>query len=139
MTKAGRPFFDTNVLIYALASNDRRTSAAEMLLAKGGAVGVQNLNEFASVASRKMKMSWHDIGQALSAIRTLCPSPIPLDIRIQEAAVEIAGRYQYQIYDALVIAAAISARCPILYSEDLQHEQVIGGMTVRNPFLAARR
>ena len=139
MTKEGRPFFDTNVLIYALASNDRRTSAARALLAKGGAVGVQNLNEFASVASRKMKMSWHDIEQALSAIRTLCPSLIPVDIKIHEAAVEIARLYQYQIYDALVIAAAISARCPILYSEDLQHGQVIGGVTVQNPFLAGSR
>jgi predicted nucleic acid-binding protein len=139
MTKEGKPFFDTNVLIYALASNDRRTSTAEALLAKGGVVGVQNLNEFASVASRKMKMSWHDIEQALSAIRTLCPSPIPLDIKIHEAAVEIAGRHQYQIYEALVIAAAISARCLTLYSEDLQHGQVIGGVTVQNPFLTAPR
>jgi predicted nucleic acid-binding protein len=139
MTNKGRPFFDTNVLIYALASDDRRTAAAESLLAKGGAVGVQNLNEFASVASRKMKMPWHDIEQALSAIRTLCPSPVPVDIEIHEAALEIAGRHHYQIYDALVIAAAISARCAILYSEDLQHGQVIRGVTVQNPFLDVAR
>jgi predicted nucleic acid-binding protein len=50
MTKKGRPFFDTNELIYAFASNDSRTAVAERLLAQGGTVGVQNLNEFASVA-----------------------------------------------------------------------------------------
>ena len=134
MTKKGRPFFDTNVLIYAFASNDPRAAAAESLLAQGGAVGVQNLNEFAAVASRKMKMPWRDIRQALGAIRTLCPSPVPMTVKIHEAAVEIAARYRYHIYDALVIAAASAASCPILYSEDLQPGQVIGGVTVRNPF-----
>jgi predicted nucleic acid-binding protein len=138
MTRRGRPFFDTNILIYAFASNDRRTAFAEALLAKGGAVGVRNLNEFAAVASRKMRMSWLEIEQALRAIRTLCPSPIPIDIKIHEAALGIAAKHQYQIYDALVIAAAISACCPILYSEDLHHGQVIGGVTLQNPFLVAR-
>ena len=132
--KKGRPFFDTNVLIYAFASNDPRTGAAESLLAQGGIVGVQNLNEFAAVASRKMKMPWSDIQQALDAIRTLCPAPVPLTIKIHEAALEIAARHRYQIYDALVIAAAIASSSPILYTEDLQHGQVVGGVTVRNPF-----
>ena len=135
MTKKGRPFLDTNVLIYAFASNDRRTAVAEALLARGGAVGVQNLNEFASVAQRKMKMPWRDIQRALAAIRVLCPSPVPVTLKIHEAAVEIATRHQFQIYDALVLAAAIGSSCPILYSEDLQHGQVIGPVTVQNPFL----
>ena len=137
MTNKGRPFFDTNVLIYAFASNDPRAVAAEFLLAQGGAVGVQNLNEFAAVAARKMKMPWRDIRQALSAIRKLCPSPVPVTVKIHEAALEIATRYHYQIYDALVIAAASAVSCPILYSEDLQSGQVIGGVTVQNPFLPA--
>lgn len=134
MAKKGRPFFDTNVLIYAFASNDPRAAAAESLLARGGAVGVQNLNEFAAVAARKMKMPWRDIRHALSAIRKLCPSPVPVTIKIHEAALEIAARYHYHIYDALVIAAASAASCPILYSEDLQDRQVIGGVTIENPF-----
>ena len=137
MTKKGRPFFDTNVLIYAFARNDPRASVAELLLAQGGTVGVQNLNEFAAVASRKMKMPWRDIQQALGTIRTLCPSPVPVTVKIHEAAVEIATRYHYQIYDALVIAAASAASCPILYSEDLQPQQAIGGVTVQNPFQPA--
>jgi predicted nucleic acid-binding protein len=137
MTK-GRPFFDTNVLIYAFASNDPRTAEAESLLAQGGMVGVQNLNEFAAVAARKMKMRWRDVQEALSAIRALCPSPVPVTIGIHEAAVEIVARHRYQIYDALVIAAAIASSSPILYSEDLQHGQIVGGVTVRNPFLETR-
>lgn len=136
MTKKGRPFFDTNILIYAFTSNDPRAAAAESLLARGGVVSVQNLNEFAAVAARKMKMSWPEIRQALSAIHALCPSPVPVTVAIHEAAVAIAARYHYRIYDALVIAAATAVSSSVLYTEDLQSGQAIGGVTLLNPFLA---
>lgn len=137
MTTKGRPFFDTNVLIYAFTSNDPRAAAAESLLAQGGMVSVQNLNEFAAVAARKMKMSWPEIRQALGAIRALCPSPVPVTAKIHDAAVDIAARYHYRIYDALVIAAACAASSEILYSEDLQSGQAIRGVTLLNPFRPA--
>ena len=52
-----KPFFDTKVLIYAVGRDDRRSAQAEKLLASGGGVSVQILNEFASVARRKILMS----------------------------------------------------------------------------------
>ncbi|HEV2199541.1 MAG TPA: hypothetical protein VGR73_06955 [Bryobacteraceae bacterium] len=58
-----------------------------------------------------------------------------IDLKTHETAREIAGRYHNHIYDALVLAAAGAAWCRILYSEDLQPGQAIGGVTVRNPFL----
>jgi predicted nucleic acid-binding protein len=134
MTRRRRPFFDTNVLIYAFASNDPRSTIAEALLAQGGVVGVQNLNEFAAVASRKMKMPWPEIQEALAAIRTLCPRAVPVTMKIHEAAVDVAARHGYQIYDALIIAAASTANCPILYTEDLQSGQVIADVAIQNPF-----
>lgn len=51
-----KAFFDTNILIYAIAANDPRSQHAEELLAAGGAISVQVLNEFASVARRKLQM-----------------------------------------------------------------------------------
>ena len=50
----GRVFFDTNILIYAVAQDDSRAARAEELLAAGGVIGVQILNEFVSVARRKL-------------------------------------------------------------------------------------
>ena len=73
MTKHGTPFFDTNLLIYAFTTGDPRSEIAEVLLVTGGRIGVQNLNEFAAAASRKLKMPWPEVQEALSAIRTLCP------------------------------------------------------------------
>jgi predicted nucleic acid-binding protein len=131
----GKNFFDTNVLIYAISQNDPRGPRAEALLATGGLVGVQGLNEFVSVARRKMRMSWKDVTEALEAIRVLCPSPTSLTISTHEAALKIADVYGYGIYDALVIAAAVESGCSMLYSEDLQDGQVIERkLTIRNPF-----
>jgi predicted nucleic acid-binding protein len=131
----GRPFFDTNVLIYALAQNDFRSDRAEELLRSGGVLSVQVLNEFVSVARRKLLMPWQDVTDALAAVRVLCPDPIPLTIEVHDAAVEIAQKYGYGIYDALVIASAIDASYSTLFSEDLRDGQVTDGrLTVQNPF-----
>ncbi len=70
-------FFDTNVLVYVIGQHDERTPAAEALLADGGVVSVQVLNELASVGRRKLGMTWTQVTEALAAIRTLCPSPVP--------------------------------------------------------------
>ncbi len=132
-----RPFFDTNILIYAFAQGDLRAAIACDLLAEGGAVSVQVLNEFVAVARGKMAMPWDDVEDALSAIRALCSPPVPLSVETHDRALRIARQYGYRIYDSLVIAAALESSCSTLYSEDLHDGQVIDGLTIRNPFRAA--
>jgi predicted nucleic acid-binding protein len=129
-------FFDTNVIIYAFAEDDPRTDAAEALLARGGVLGVQTLNEFVAIAVGKLAMSWEEVLEALSALRTLCPSPVPVTVETHDTALRIAGQYRYHIYDSLVIAAALEASCRTLYSEDMQDGQVIEGLIIRDPFRA---
>jgi predicted nucleic acid-binding protein len=133
---SGRVFFDTNVLVYVVGGMDERTATAEALIANGGVVSVQVLNELASVSRRKLGMSWEDIGDAVGAICLLCPSPIPLTIDTHESGVRIAAKYGFPFYDALIASAALEAECTTLYSEDFQNGQVIEGrLTVRNPFI----
>ncbi len=68
-----KSLLDTNVLIYAVAKNDPRASKAEELLAGGGVIAVQSLNEFVSVARRKLGMSWKKIQEFLERfIRKIC-------------------------------------------------------------------
>ena len=135
-----KSFFDTNVLLYAFAKDDPRAEAAEALLAGGGVIGVQTLNEFVAVAVRKLAMPWKEVLEALGALRVLFPSPMPLTVETHERALGIAGRYRYHIYDSLVIAAAQEASCSTLYSEDMRDGQVIEGprLTIRNPFRRSR-
>jgi predicted nucleic acid-binding protein len=132
---SGKAFFDTNILVYVLGQKDKRTEAAEALLAGGGIVSVQVLNELANVSRKKLRMSRDEIDEALAAIRVLCPSPLPLTIDTHDAGRRIAAKYGYSMFDGLIAASALEAECDTLFSEDLQDGQVIEGrVTVRNPF-----
>ena len=127
-------FFDTNVLVYAFIESEARSVAADRILAEGGIVNVQVLNEFVNVACRKHALPWPDIRGALATIRILCGEPRPLTSTVHEAGIAIAERYQYRIYDALIIAAAVEAGCRTLYSEDLANGQTIRGVRIVDPF-----
>ena len=130
-----KDFLDTNVLIYAAVKDDARTPKAEALLASGGMVSIQSLNEFAAVARRKLGMSWKEVKEFLEVIGILCPKPVPVSLDIHKGALVIAEKYGYGIYDALIASAAIEAGCKTLYSEDLKDGQIINRqLTVRNPF-----
>lgn len=127
-------FLDSNVLIYAFTT-DPRAAAAQRLLEHGCAISVQGLNEFATVARRKLAMSWVELRDALAAIRTVCPTVLPIDLDTHAAALDIAERRGYALFDALVVASALRAGCRTLWSEDMQHGAVIDGrLTIANPF-----
>lgn len=128
-------FLDSNVLLYTLAEGDARQALAMGLLARGGSISVQVLNEFASVARRKFRLTWPEITEALTALRALFPAPLPLTLATHEAGLALAVRYGFAFYDALIAASALEAGCAALLTEDPQDGQVIEGrLTVRNPF-----
>ena len=133
---SGRAFFDTNILVYVVGQKKERTDTAEALLAGGGIISVQVLNELANVTRKKLRLSREETDEALAAIRVLCPSPVPLTIDTHDAGRRIAAKYGYSMFDGLIAASALEAACDILYSEDLQNGQVIEGrVTIRNPFV----
>ena len=130
-----KDFLDTNVLIYAAVKDDARTPKAEALLASGGMVSVQSLNEFVAVARRKLGMPWKEVKEFLELIGILCPKPVPVSFDTHKEALVIAEKYGYGIYDSLIASAAIEAGCKTLYSEDLQDGQIINRqLTIHNPF-----
>jgi len=129
-------FLDTNVLVYAYSRDDARTIAARQLLLDGGVVGLQVLNEFVSVARSKLAMTWAEVQEAVEKIVILCPNPRPLNIETHLRALGLSRRYGIPIWDSLIIAAAVEARCSKLLTEDLQHGQVMEGVRIENPFLA---
>ena len=127
-------FFDTNILLYLLSEDHQKADKAEELLAAGGFISVHVLNEFVSVAGRKLAMKWPEIHECLEPLRATL-QVTPITIKMHDQAVQIAERYAVSFYDALIVAAAQLSGCTILYSEDLHHGQVFGeAVTVRNPF-----
>jgi len=128
------PFLDTNILIYAFAKGDARTAKAVSLMAAGGTVSVQTLNEFVNASRKKLARDWHEIERELVVIHQLLGPPLPLRADDQKEAIRIARRYNFGIYDSMMIASALAAGCSILYTEDLHNGQKIGGLTVRDPY-----
>ncbi len=130
-------FFDTNILLYRINSGDPRQARARTLTDRGGLISVQSLNEFTNVVRRKLKLDWEAVDRQLRALRLLFREVLPVTDAAQRQAVELARRYGFAIYDANIAACAQMAGCAILYSEDMQDGQRIGGLTIRNPFSEA--
>lgn len=127
-------FFDTNVLLYLLTEDDEKADRAEELLDVGGTISVQVLNEFAYVARRKYNAPWSAVHESLMTMRaTLSVEPITLESH--DLGLRLAERYRLSIFDAQLLACADLAGCDAFYSEDMQDGQVIGGVTIRNPFM----
>ena len=76
-------FFDTNIVLYAVSRDPAKAQRAETLIAAGGSISVQVLNEFANVARRKMGASWAETRALLAAIRGLL-TVHPLTIAVHE-------------------------------------------------------
>jgi predicted nucleic acid-binding protein len=131
---AAERFFDTNVILYLLSGDDARADRAEKELSAGGVVSVQVLNEFASVALRKLKMSIAEIREVLATIRAVC-TIVPISEETHDLGLQVAERYGLSVYDAMIVAAALLAGCKTVMSEDMQDGQILEGrLQVRNPF-----
>ena len=130
----GRVFFDTNVVLYLLSADERKADRAEALLAAGGVVSVQVLNEAASVCRRKLKLPWPEVRELLDAVKACC-EVMPLALDTHQRALDLAERNQLTLYDALICAAAQNADAAVLYTEDLRDGLVLGGLRGRNPFV----
>ena len=59
----------------------------------------------------------------------------PLDLETHERALDLVERYRFSVYDGLIVAAALRAGCTTLHTEDLQHAQRIGSLTIANTFI----
>lgn len=130
-----KPFLDTNILVYACLSDDPRRLTAERLLIVGGTVSVQVLNELANVARGKLKWPWADIDAVLGLVRGRVGRVRDVSVATHDAALTLARDHGLSFYDALIVAAAIEARCDTLFTEDMQHGRAFGGLTLCNPFL----
>jgi predicted nucleic acid-binding protein len=130
-------FFDSNVLLYLASGDDVKADRAEALLATGGVISVQVLNEITNVARRKMRLSWPQARAFLCLVRSLLEVR-PVTIEIHEAGLDYAERYGLALYDAFIVAAAVEAGCETLWSEDMHDGLLIdGGLRIRDPFRQA--
>jgi len=135
-------FMDSNIPIYTFDSRfpNKQKKAHELvataLRTRKGIISFQVVQEFLNVATRKFEtnLTQQEAEKYLNQVLApLCEVFSSMELYIQ--AVKVMDRWQYSFYDSLIIAAALEANCKILYSEDLQHGQIIETLTITNPFL----
>lgn len=127
-------FFDTNILVYA-NTHEPKSIIAREVLREGGFISTQVIAEFAHVMFRKAHYSWAEINEALADIDAAMTGILSLTRELQREAFALSEAHQLSIYDSQIVAAAQKAKCRELISEDFQHGQRFGNLTVRNPFL----
>ncbi|MHA4742386.1 PIN domain-containing protein [Dyadobacter sp. MSC1_007] len=127
---------DTNILMYLYDSdNPNKRSTSESLLASTPSVSAQVVSEFLNVTKRLQKLHKRDILEKCTKALRYCKIT-PTDHNVLDRAMFLLNRYDFQMFDSIIVAAALESQCQILYSEDLQHRQVIDGkLTIINPFL----
>jgi predicted nucleic acid-binding protein len=127
-------FFDSNIILYLASSDGAKASRVEELLAERGSISVQVLNECANVLRRKHNMPWPALRAFLFELREGL-DVLPVMIDIHEAGLRFAERYGFALYDAMIVAAALSAECDTLWSEDMQDGLVVEKrLRIVNPF-----
>lgn len=133
-----RAFLDTNVLVYALDTDEpaKRERALRLLESHAGplVISTQVLQELYAVVTRKLERPLPEV-DAEEACRRFARLPVvSSDHRLVLRAIGLTRSSQVSIWDALIVTAAQEGGCDVVYSEDLQDGQVFGGVTVENPF-----
>jgi len=135
-------FVDTNILVYSRDSTEpEKQRMAKQWLTKlwqqeAGRISTQVMNEYYVTVTQKLKPGLSR-NQARADLRALAVwQPLEISTHLIESAWDVQDQYAYSWWDSLVIASALFLDCQYLLSEDMQHEQSLGSLTIINPFLA---
>jgi len=135
-----RSFLDTNILLYAddRASPKKQRRAIDLvgaaLMDQRGVVSTQVVQEYFWVATRKLRL---EVEMARRKVELICRlQRVVLDHDDVLAAIDLHRLHRLAFWDALIVRAALVARCEILYSEDFQDGARIQGLQIVNPFVA---
>jgi len=130
-------FVDTNVLVYCYTGDEpvKRKKALAVSDRPDVFISTQVLTEFSNILRKKFDYAWNNIELTLNEVsidfNVFVNNPSTI-----EKACRIADKYKYSFYDSLIISAALSCNCATLFSEDMQHGQIIDEkLKIVNPFL----
>ncbi|MCH7613955.1 MAG: PIN domain-containing protein [Candidatus Marinimicrobia bacterium] len=132
-------FLDTNVLVYAFDKSagdkqDKARSLVSVCIRNGsGNLSTQVLQEFYVVATRKLNIIPEMVKSVITSFYSLDIVSITPAIILD--AIDTELRWEVSFWDALILQSAMVTNCSILYTEDLNHEQMYGNIQVINPFL----
>ncbi len=138
-TEESKVFFDSNILVYSADERDlQKKDIASRLIneitATGrGVVSTQCLQEFYNVAVKKLNLKKDEAKEYVEFFADIF-SVVQVSVPLILNAVDISIKTQFSFWDSLVLSTANESNCIIVYSEDLNDGQLVGGTKILNPF-----
>ena len=131
-------FIDTNIIIYCYSNSEmEKRIICQKLFETYSELNIskQVINEMTNILFKKFKLSSFDIKNTIEQISNIVFT-CDFNFDTQIKAIELKDKYNLQYYDALIIATALENNCNIIFSEDMQHNQIIENkLTIINPFI----
>ena len=127
---------DTNILLYTHFEEDTtKTNIALDILDLSPMISSQVISEYINVLKRQMKLSKREIIKICTVNFEACLFHSANFGTLQKAK-ELIDKYDFQIFDSLIVASALESDCNILYSEDMQNGLVVEKqLVIVNPFV----
>jgi len=127
---------DSNILIYAFGSqNEEKKRLAKLILSDCQAMSIQTVNESVFILQKKFNYTLIELDEIIQFFKSNFQIH-GLNISVLEKAIFIIKIYKYSFWDSMMLASALINNCEVIYSEDMQHNQIIEDkLTIVNPFV----
>jgi predicted nucleic acid-binding protein len=132
-------FFDSNILVYAddTASPAKQARAVSLFADywkhEAAVISLQVIQEYFSAATRKLGVTAETAQRKVELLAR--GRVVQFTGRDVTSAIELHRLNRLSFWDAMIVHAARLANASVLYSEDMQHGAILGGVRVENPFL----
>jgi predicted nucleic acid-binding protein len=132
-------FIDTNILVYALDQHDpdkhkkSRSCLRQLARTSGGVISTQVMQEFYVTATKKLQVDALLVKEILHSFAQF--EIVLISPEIIDRAVDCQILNQISFWDALIVSAAQSACCEVLWTEDLNPGQIIQEVRIENPMI----
>ena len=127
---------DSNILVYLYDDdNEDKRKICELLIVDKPTISSQVISEFLNVTKRLLKLPKIEILEKATKLFSKCEIK-SMNQETLEKALFLINRYDFQLFDSLIVASSLQAGCTILYSEDMQHNLVVENqLRIINPFV----
>jgi predicted nucleic acid-binding protein len=127
---------DSNILICSHSLDcENKKIIARSFFKETPVVSSQVISQYLNVLKRNLKLQKHELMQLCTLWLEKCTIQ-PVILSTIKLAQDLIGKYDFQVFDGIIVAAALEADCDIIYSEDMQNGQIIeNSLKIVNPFL----
>lgn len=140
VTEEGKVFFDSNILVYFVDEKEpekqiiAKNLIAEAVQNQNGILSTQSLQEFYNVITKKLNCPKENARKLVKMFSELFPVT-KVSVPLIMDAIDISIKNDLSFWDSLILSAATDTGCIIVYSEDMNNGQIIGGAKILNPFV----